>query len=245
MIGYFETSFLPLKTFTGLDDLQDQFDSWTTGKAFVRHHRRVGARVGDALNVERDYLHRLPDPLPATDRHLEVRVSKDCFIRVGEVDYSVPPHLVGRKVAVKASLRALVVHLDGKEIARHARSYVPADVVMDSAHVRAPRLSREARAHLRTGRRLGRGPRPVPLRRARGGELVTAPSFEVAYPARALKMPRIDKAATVFADRARDEGLGLRSLSRRGALGRNQPARRERFGCPHQGSALFSDQDAR
>ena len=151
LIGYFETSFLPLRSFTSLDDLQVQFDTWTYDVAFVRHHRRVGARVGDALNVERGFLQRLPDPLPATDRHLEVRVSKDCFIRVGDVDYSVPPHLVGRKVAVRASSRELVVHLDSKEIARHKRSYVPADVVLDPVHARALRLSREARRRLQTG----------------------------------------------------------------------------------------------
>ena len=151
MIGYFETSFLPLRSFTSLEDLQKQFDSWTIDKAFARHHRRAGARVGDALNVERGFLQALPDPLPATDRHLEVRVSKDCFIRVGDVDYSVPPHLVGRKVAVRASSRELVVHLSGTEIARHARSYVPADVILDPAHARALRLSREARRQLETG----------------------------------------------------------------------------------------------
>lgn len=151
MIGYFETSFLPLRTFISLDDLQGQFDAWTHETAFARHHRRVGARVGDALNVERGFLQSLPDPLPATERHLEVRVSKDCFIRVGDVDYSVPPHLVGRKVAVRASSRELVVHLDGKQIAHHTRSYVPADVILDPAHARALRLSREARRHLETG----------------------------------------------------------------------------------------------
>jgi hypothetical protein len=70
---------------------------------------------------------------------------------VGDVDYSVPPNLVGRKVAVRASSRELVVHLDGKEIARHARSYVPADVILDPAHVRALRLSREAQRQLATG----------------------------------------------------------------------------------------------
>jgi transposase len=150
-IGYFETSFLPLRSFDSIDDLQGQFDTWTIDKAFARHHRRVGAPVGEALNVERGFLHALPDPLPATDSYLEVRVSKDCFIRVGDVDYSVPPHVVGRKVAVRMSSRELGVHLDGKEIARHARSYVPADVILDPAHARALRLSREARAQLGTG----------------------------------------------------------------------------------------------
>jgi hypothetical protein len=151
MIGYFETSFLPLRTFDSLDDLQVQFDTWTGKIAFARHHRRVGARVRDALNVERGFLQALPDPLPATDRHLEVRVSKDCFIRVSDVDYSVPPQLVGRRVAVRMSSRELVVYLDGAEIAHHTRSYVPADVVLDPAHARALRLSREARRQLASG----------------------------------------------------------------------------------------------
>jgi hypothetical protein len=47
--------------------------------------------------------------------------------------------------------RELVVHLDGKEIAHHARSYVPADVVLTPAQTRALRLSREARRRLATG----------------------------------------------------------------------------------------------
>jgi transposase len=150
-IGYFETSFLPLRSFASLDDLQDQFDAWTNEVAFTRHHRRVGARVCDALNAERSFLQALPDPLPQTNRHLEVRVSRDCFIRVSDVDYSVPPQLVGRRVAVRMSSRELVVNLDGAEIARHARSYIPADVVLDPTHARALRLSREARQRLRGG----------------------------------------------------------------------------------------------
>ena len=80
-----------------------------------------------------------------------MRVSKDCFIRVSDVDYSVPPQLVGRRFAVRMSSRELVVHLDGAEIARHTRSYVPADVVLDPAHARALRLSREARRQLASG----------------------------------------------------------------------------------------------
>ncbi len=35
---------------------------------------------------------------------------------------------------------------------------------------------------------------------------MSSPASEVAYLARALKMPRIPKAAKVFAERARDEG---------------------------------------
>ena len=102
-----------------------------------RFHRRVGARVADAYRVEKDYLGPLPGPLPETDQHLETRISKDAFVRAAGADYSVPPGLVGRRVQVRLSLSEVFVFLEGREIARHARSYVPADVVIDPDHARA------------------------------------------------------------------------------------------------------------
>lgn len=149
--GYLETSFLPLREFTSLRDVQDQHDAWAAEVAYRRHHRRVGARVGEAWAVEKGFLRALPDPLPDTDTRLEVRVSKDCFVRVGSADYSVPPGLAGRRVQVRLSPETVVVSVDGAELARHARSFVPADVVLAPAHVRALRLARDARARLRQG----------------------------------------------------------------------------------------------
>lgn len=46
-------------------------------------------------------------------------------------NYSVPPGLAGRRVQIRLSPAAVVVHLEGAEIARHQRSYAPADVVLD------------------------------------------------------------------------------------------------------------------
>jgi transposase len=149
--SYLEGSFLPLRKFRDLDDLQSQHDAWTADVAYRRHHRRVGGRVGDALAAERRYLHALPDPLPDVDHRTEVRVQKDGYVRVGNVDYSVPPGLVRRRVQVRVSPREVVVHLEGQEIARHARSFAPADVVLDPRHARALRLAREASSRLRTG----------------------------------------------------------------------------------------------
>jgi transposase len=150
-IEYLQTSFLPLRQFSSLDDLQAQSDRWTDEVALRRHHRRVGARVGDALTVERGHLRALPELLPDVDRRTEVRVTKDGFVRVADVDYSVPPGLSGRRLQVRVSLTEVVVHLEGAEIARHSRSYVPADVVLAPAHVRALRLAREARTRLGAG----------------------------------------------------------------------------------------------
>lgn len=147
-IGYLETSFLPLRDFTDIDDLQSQHDEWAATKAFRRHHRRVGAVVADAWRVERDFLRALPDPHPDTDRRIEVRCQKDGFVRVAGVDYSVPPGLSLRRLQVRLSARDVVVFLEGSEIARHRRSFVPADVVLAPQHVRMLRQMREAKERL-------------------------------------------------------------------------------------------------
>ena len=147
-ISYLEGSFLPLRSFTGLGDLQAQHDTWATEVAFCRHHRRVGARVGDAWRVEQGFLHRLSYPLPDTDQHREVRVTKDGFCRVDNADYSLPPGLGGRRVQVRVSPTGVTVFCEGRQVASHRRSFVPADVVLDPAHARALRLSRDARHRL-------------------------------------------------------------------------------------------------
>ena len=46
-IGYAETSFLPLRTFASLDDLQDQHDTWAAEVAWRRHIRRLGGTVAE------------------------------------------------------------------------------------------------------------------------------------------------------------------------------------------------------
>ncbi len=146
--GYLDRSFLSLRTFSDISDLQTQHDDWAETVAYRRHHRRVGAVVADAWRVERGFLRALPDPVPDTIRHGEARIARDGFCRVGGVDYSVQPGLSGRKVAVRCSPTEVVVFLEGREIARHRRSFVPADVVIAPEHARGLRLAREARARL-------------------------------------------------------------------------------------------------
>ncbi len=149
--GYLETSFLPLRRFEDLADLQAQSDAWTAGTAWRRYHRRLGARVIEALTVERAELAALPDPAPGVDRHLEVRVSRDGFVRVAGVDYSLPPGYAGRRVAVRLSLHDLELFCEGRRIAAHARSYVPCDVIRDPAHMQALAAAQEARGRLKGG----------------------------------------------------------------------------------------------
>lgn len=149
--GYLETSFLPLRGFADLADLQAQHDSWAHEVAFSRHLRRLGGRVIDALGVERAELAALPDPLPETDRRLEVRASRDGFCRVAGADYSLPPGYALRRLQVRLSPSDLTIFCEGRLIARHARSYVPCDVVRDAEHLRALSAAQDARRRLQGG----------------------------------------------------------------------------------------------
>lgn len=143
-ISYLQTSWLPLRTFTDLADMQAQADNWTTGVADGRHVRRLGAPARDALGVERERLRPLLAAWPDVDARLEVRASSDAFVRVADVDYSVPPRLAGRRLAVRVSLGEVIVFCDGTEGARHRRSWARADVRLLPQHAREPRLAREA-----------------------------------------------------------------------------------------------------
>ncbi len=78
-------------------------------------------------------------------------MSRDGFVRVGGVDYSLPPGLAGRRAAVRLSLTTVTVHVDSTAVAEHRRSWVHADVVVDPAHARALRLARQARDRLVDG----------------------------------------------------------------------------------------------
>jgi transposase len=107
MIGYLQTSFVPLRRFASLEDLQHQHDVWAGTVAFERRPRRRAGTVAEAWRVERGFLAALPRPLPSTDQHVEVRVSKDGFIRFGNVDYSVPPGHSGLSGDTRCTVLAL------------------------------------------------------------------------------------------------------------------------------------------
>ena len=149
-IGYLETSFLPLREFDSLADLQAQHDAWTAEVAIGRHLRRTGTTVSGGWAVERGHLAPLPEPLPDTDLHLEARAAKG-WVRVLSADYSVPPAYAGRRITIRVTPSAIHLSSDGNGVAVHARSFVPADVVLDPVHGRAMRLAREARDRLADG----------------------------------------------------------------------------------------------
>lgn len=149
--GYLETSFLPLRSFSSLSDLQTQHDEWAGDVAWKRTHRRVGVAPEVAHRTECAALGSLPDIWPDTSAKTAVRASRDCFVRVAGADYSVPPAFVSRMLEVRLTLSEVFVFSEGREIVRHARSFVPADVVVAPGHAEQLAHARRAKAALRAG----------------------------------------------------------------------------------------------
>lgn len=86
--------------------------------------------MAERFTVERGSLGPLPDPLPATDLQVEARAGVDAFVRVLGADHSVPPAFVGRRIGIRVTPTSVRLWSEGSDIATHARSFVPADVVL-------------------------------------------------------------------------------------------------------------------
>ena len=150
--GWFETSFMPGRSFTSPQDFNDQLTGWLA-KANNRKVRTVGAAPVDRLGA--DLAAMLP--LPPVPLHLgwrnRIRLGRDYYVRLDTSDYSVDPHAIGRLVDVTGDLDRVKVRLDGKVIADHARVWARAMTVTDPAHVHtAPVLRKQfqaPRAHRR------------------------------------------------------------------------------------------------
>jgi hypothetical protein len=149
--GYFETSFLPGRDFTGPSDFNHQMGAWLP-TANERMVRSLKARPVDLLDADRAAMLTLPPLAPRVGLRLRTRLPRDYYVRVFGNDYSVDPVAIGRIVDVVADLDQITVHLGVRLIAQHPRSWGNALTITDPVHVATAQRLREA---------FGR-PRPVP-----------------------------------------------------------------------------------
>ncbi|MBI4601211.1 MAG: IS21 family transposase [Planctomycetes bacterium] len=140
---YFETSFLPLRRFESLEDLNRQLSEWLEGledpeEGNRRKHGTTGEVPQERWLEEKPYLLELP-PTDFLPRRLEERqVEKDCTVSVLGSRYSVPARLVeeGRR-EVWASIGpedVLLYDKRGELVARHKLSEEKGRLVLEEAH---------------------------------------------------------------------------------------------------------------
>ncbi|KRF07290.1 transposase [Nocardioides sp. Soil777] len=157
--GWFETSFMPGRTFTSPGDFNTQFTDWL-GKANARVVRTIKAAPVDLIDADRAAML----PLPPVPLHLgwrnKIRLGRDYYVRLDTNDYSVDPNLIGRMVDVAADLDRVRVRADGRIVAEHARVWARGMTVTDPAHVEVAgwlrRQFQQPRVHAAAGDDLAR-----------------------------------------------------------------------------------------
>jgi Helix-turn-helix domain of resolvase len=141
--GWFETSFMPGRTFAGPGDFNAQFTDWLT-RANSRTVRTIKAAPIDLIDADRAAMLPLP-PIPL---HLgwrnKIRLGRDYYVRLDTNDYSVDPTLIGRMVDVTADLDRVRVRAEGRVVAEHVRVWARGTTITDAAHVEtAARLRKQ------------------------------------------------------------------------------------------------------
>jgi transposase len=141
--GWFETSFMPGRSFSSPQDFNSQFADWLT-TANERVVRTTKAAPLDLLGADRAAMLPLPPMVLHLGWRNRVRLGRDYYVRVDTNDYSVDPHHIGRIVDVAADLERVRVRMDGRLIAEHERLWAHGMTLTDPDHVEdAARLRRQ------------------------------------------------------------------------------------------------------
>ena len=131
--GYFETSFLPGRSFSSPADFNAQLASWLV-RANDRQHRSIGCRPSERVHADQQAMLALPPVDPITGWRMSVRLPRDHYVRLHSNDYSVHPSVVGRRVEVIADLERVSVLCAGRLVAEHERCWARHQSITDPAH---------------------------------------------------------------------------------------------------------------
>lgn len=141
--GFFETSFLPGRTFTGPFDFTDQIGHWLADRANTRVLRAIGSvSPAQRWTADRAAMVALPPLAPAIGLTHRVRLGRDYYVRIDANDYSVDPRVIGRFVDVIATPARVVASCAGQVVADHARDWGHARTITDPAHQETARSLR-------------------------------------------------------------------------------------------------------
>jgi transposase len=132
--GYFETSFLPGRTFVSPFDFNAQIEAWLTGTANARHLRSIGTSPAGRWPTDRAGMVELPPVAPMVGLTGRIRLSRDYYVRIDGNDYSVNPRAIGRFVDWIATPALVVVTCAEQIVATHERIWGSGVTVTDPEH---------------------------------------------------------------------------------------------------------------
>jgi transposase len=131
-VKYLRRNFMPLRSFTDLEDVQHQALTWLGTVANVRIHQTTGQRPVDRFDKVK--LHPLPEHLPETRETQSLLVHKDFAVRFDGNTYTAPPWAIGKTAVVKADTAFVSLYLDDKRIAVHPRCWKRKERIETPSH---------------------------------------------------------------------------------------------------------------
>ncbi len=135
-IQYIRHSFYAARQWDGLDDLNQQAQTWCEAVAGGRQcAEETQMTVTKAYEQEKSKLLKLPDSSFAAYEIVVVAVPKTPYVRFDLNDYSVPHEYVQRKLTVMADSEWVRI-MDGlKEVAKHKRCFEKKRQIESTEHV--------------------------------------------------------------------------------------------------------------
>ena len=115
-------------------DYQELAVRWRDDVANVRLHQATGQRPIDRFQLERPYLRTLPQLPFDTDEIVATMVNSHARVRFDSNWYSTPPDCVGKPVTIRANADSVRILHEGRQIARHQRSYARGQRICQTEH---------------------------------------------------------------------------------------------------------------
>jgi hypothetical protein len=144
-VKYVKGSFVPLREFRDLADLNAQARSWVRLEDGVRVHGTTRQAPLALFELERAQLQPLPPVAPDLGTWHKVSVHRDCHVAHDRVLYSVPFTLVGKTLWMRATDSTVFLYQDHQLVASHPRGLRPGQRVSVRDHL--PPAARQFFAH--------------------------------------------------------------------------------------------------
>lgn len=121
-VPFVRQSFFAGETFIDLADAQRRAVEWCRGRAGMRVHGTIQARPAEVFRIEEQPVLKTP-PVTVYDVpiYTTAKVHRDHHIEVAKALYSVPGHLIGQRVDVRADRVLVRISLRGQVVKIHPR----------------------------------------------------------------------------------------------------------------------------
>lgn len=152
--GYFETSFLPGRRFSGPADFNVQLAEFLALANGRKRRSLQGASASERIGADRAAMSVLP-PVEASviGWRNSLLLPRDHYVRLDSCDYSVHPSAVGQRIEVSADLNTVRIHRGRTLVGEHVRCWARQQTLTDPAHRQAADAMRQAfQARTATGR---------------------------------------------------------------------------------------------